>query len=884
MIRARFWKIGTIALLTGVPGCGSDRMLVSGEQGEAEPTEIPELGISMEGLGTVVADCNDGSGNNVGGAGNYDAASKTMTLALSGGSVVFSVVGTAVTVNGWSCYDEDGVALTTTNVKKMNVTTSSATASKIVFDLLPGSFGSIFSTTGGVVVDFDNAGDEFAVRGNTSANKMKVGETGGDVYVEVSGDTKADIKLTGGANIPGSLSFLLGDGADTFEAIDVATLSATHIDSAATVLDPLSATYAVVVYGGDGDDSIRGGMGNDSLYGNAGNDTFLNATADDGSDVFAGGAGTDTVSYAGRTAQVLADINPTGFVAVGGDLTAVTFDGTADYDIDVRVDDSADGVINGSDATLNIAAANATDLANALTLLNADADATTGGVTFSVDPRNRLIIKGAASFAVLSGQDEAALGLTAGIYTSTFGDADDGESGEADDLQEDIENLIGGSHASGDTLTGNDASNVITGGAGADIISGGLGAASCTGDVDVLNGGDGNDSFLMGSVADCGDEINGGAGTDKVDYQYRSAALTITVDGSGNDGLASEADNVKADNEVVVGGSAGDSITGGSGNETLHGGAGADTLSGGAGNDTLIGNAGNDILNGGAGDDLFENEGNDDVFAGFASVTTDDKGLGSDLMNGGTGTDKVTYAGRAAAIYASMCTDTAAATGAAVTAPIPAACTDSDGVGAAMTGSADVSAFDYSAATGSLVIAIGATQYTVVLDTLANTAALLSAINNLAGLKDEVTATVVATNLVLTLNTTATLTVDASSTAQVLTDLGLTSGATATGEGDKVINAEWLTGGAGADELTGHTAGETIEGGAAIDIIKGGAGDDTLFGDAANDILDGEAGNDTLFGGAGNDSSTGGAGDADVCEYVSGTDIAVVSHGCEVLN
>src|SRR5688572_13541473 len=164
MIRARFWKIGTIALLTGVPGCGNDAVLVGDEHADVEPTEIPELGISMEGLGTVVNDCNDGNG--VGGAGNYDAASKTMSMTLDGGANVFSVVGTAVSVNGWACYDEDGVALTTTNVKKMNITTSGS-GDKIVFDLLPGSFGSIFSTTGGVTIEFAHASDEFAVRGNT---------------------------------------------------------------------------------------------------------------------------------------------------------------------------------------------------------------------------------------------------------------------------------------------------------------------------------------------------------------------------------------------------------------------------------------------------------------------------------------------------------------------------------------------------------------------------------------------------------------------------------------------------------------------------------------------------------------------------------------------
>lgn len=881
MIRTRFWKIGTIALLTGAPGCGSDVNLSQQQPAQAEPTDIPELGISMEGLGTVVNSCNDGNG--VGSAGNYDTASKTMTLTLGGGSTVFSVVGTAVTVNGWSCFDEDGVALTTTNVKKMNITTTASAASKIVFDLLPGSFGSIFSTTGGVTIDFEHASDEFAVRGNTSANKMKAGETGGDVYVEVSGDTKADIKLTGATNIPGALTFLLGDGADTFEAIDVAGISASHIDSAATALDPLSASYTVAVYGGEGDDTLRGGLGDDDLYGNAGADTFLNDDADDGSDEFWGGAGTDVVSYASRSGAVTADINPVGVAVTGTvDLTTLTYPLTAD--IDLQVDDDDDGDIDGSDtAAVNLAATASTDVADFIADLMADADLPTG-VTISIDSRNRMLISHATRLIkITAAQDEATVGLAAATYTASSGDADDGESGENDDIHEDVENLIGGS--AGDTLTGNSVSNSLTGGGGADNLSGGVGGGTCASDVDVLTGGDGDDSFKMGIITDCGDEVVGGAGADTVDYQFRTAALTITVDGAANDGLASEADNIKTDVEVVIGGTAADTITGGNGNEVLHGGAGNDTLAGGAGNDTLIGNAGNDTLNGGAGDDLFENEGNDSVFVNSGSVTTDDKGAGADLMNGGVGTDKITYDGRAAGVYVTMCTDTGAATGAAVTAPIPAACTDADGGGGTLTGTADVSGFDYSSSTGNLVLAVGATQYTVVLDNLANTAALLNAINTLDGLEDEVTASTDADDyLVLTSKTTSTITVDATSTAQVLTDLGLTSGAEFSGEGDKVINAEWLTGGGAADELTGHTAGETIEGAAGADVIKGGAGDDTLFGDAANDTLDGEAGNDTLSGGAGNDSSTGGTGDADICEYVSGTDTAVASNGCEVLN
>jgi Ca2+-binding RTX toxin-like protein len=879
MIRTRFWKIGTIALLTGLPGCANE---MTTEQAERPPgaTEIPELGLAVEGLGAIVNDCNDGTG--VGGPSNYDSASKTMTLALGGGSAVFSVVGNAVTVNGWSCFDKDKLALTTTNVKKINITTSATTASKIVFDLLPGNFGTIFSTTGGVTIDFVNPGDEFAVRGNTAANKMKAGESGGDVYVEVSGDTKADIKLTG-AQIPGLLTFLLGDGNDSFDAIDVASVSAAHIDSAATALAPLPASYSVVVYGGEGDDTLRGGLGNDTLYGNAGNDTFLTHTAVDGADQYWGGPGTDTVSYAGRTNGIIADINPVGVSVTGAvDLTTLVYPLTVD--LDVQVDSNGDGIVDASDAALvNLAATGATNALDLIAQLLADADLP-AGMTITIDSRNKLLISHPTTvFAIVAGQDEATLGVVPATYNASNGDDDDGEPGEFDAIHEDIENIIGGS--GNDVLTGNSNANVLTGGAGNDDLSGGPGAADCAGKGDVLNGGEGNDRFTMGPIANCADEVIGGTGRDTVDYQYRSEGLIITIDNAANDGEPSENDNVKNDVEVVVGGSGNDTITGGSGNDELHGGAGDDVLNGGAGNDTLIGNAGNDILNGGAGDDLFENAGDDPVFANSASVTTDDKGAGADIINGGPGLDKVTYAGRTLPVYVTLCTDSAAATGGPVTAPIPAACSDSDGAGAELTGTEDVSGFDYSGDVGELVLAIGSTKYTVTLDGLADTAALLNAINTHPGLGDEIEASLDADDqLVLSLTTSSTLTVDADSTPAVLTELGLVAGTSVAGEGDKILNVEWLTGGSGDDKLIGHTAAETIEGGAGNDIIRGGAGDDTLFGDDGDDFVYGEAGNDALYGGAGNDRTVGGDGYADICEYDSATDTLVDNHGCESLN
>ncbi len=250
----------------------------------------------------------------------------------------------------------------------------------------------------------------------------------------------------------------------------------------------------------------------------------------------------------------------------------------------------------------------------------------------------------------------------------------------------DIENIISGS--GNDTLTGNVLSNHIQGGNGNDIISGGLNAGVCTTDIDVLDGEGGNDTFDEGLVADCGDTLNGGAGKDIADYQGRSLPVVIDLDGTADDGSpagAGEKDNVKNDIEVVLGGSGNDTITGSSLADELHGGPGNDTLNGGSGNDTLIGDSGNDILNGEAGDDTFD----ESQLGGAATdvyytAATEDKGAGDDIINGGTGVDdKVTYAGRATTLVATICTDPSKLTGnsALTGASVPSApqCADNDG-------------------------------------------------------------------------------------------------------------------------------------------------------------------------------------------------------------
>jgi Ca2+-binding RTX toxin-like protein len=218
---------------------------------------------------------------------------------------------------------------------------------------------------------------------------------------------------------------------------------------------------------------------------------------------------------------------------------------------------------------------------------------------------------------------------TSSITVTIDNTANDGLSGEADNVRTDVENVRGSS--GNDRITGSIENNVLSGGPGNDTLIGGNGD-------DTLNGDAGDDIFMAATSTDGADIFAGGAGTDTVNTSSRSADQTITLDGRANDGLSGENDNFRTDIENVVGGAGADTITGGSGANRIDGRGGADTLNGGAGNDTLIGGLGADTLNGDAGNDT------------FVSTSTD----GADTISGGIGTDTVDYSARTASVTVTL--------------------------------------------------------------------------------------------------------------------------------------------------------------------------------------------------------------------------------------
>lgn len=212
-----------------------------------------------------------------------------------------------------------------------------------------------------------------------------------------------------------------------------------------------------------------------------------------------------------------------------------------------------------------------------------------------------------------------------------------------------VENIIGS--GSNDSITGNNSDNIIVGGSGNDV----------------LKGGGGNDKFIASYSYN--DTIDGGTGTDTVDYTSNRAKLNVNL----NTGIAikeygySYSDSDTLSNiENVIGSIFDDTITGNNLSNVINGGAGNDTLDGGAGFDTadystayksvtanlttgsatgygtdkllnienLMGSSYADKLSGNSGANTLKGGAGDDILTG---------GAGDDLLDGGAGSDWAYY-------------------------------------------------------------------------------------------------------------------------------------------------------------------------------------------------------------------------------------------------
>jgi Ca2+-binding RTX toxin-like protein len=188
-----------------------------------------------------------------------------------------------------------------------------------------------------------------------------------------------------------------------------------------------------------------------------------------------------------------------------------------------------------------------------------------------------------------------------------------------------IESFVGSSAA--DTLAGTDAPTTwrITANNGGTV-------AWATGaytfhSFENLLGGAGDDTFKLSNGRGFAGTIDGGGGTNTLDYSSYTTAVAVALADSGF-GTATNVMGGVVNIQNVSGGTGNDTLTGNSGDNLLRGNAGDDVLNGGSGgNDILVGGAGNDALTAGPGRSL--------LFGGTGADTLLGGG-GDDLLIAGT--------------------------------------------------------------------------------------------------------------------------------------------------------------------------------------------------------------------------------------------------------
>ncbi len=375
--------------------------------------------------------------------------------------------------------------------------------------------------------------------------------------------------------------------------------------------------------GTSADETISGTAGSDVIVGNAGNDTLDDGGG--GPDELIGGTGNDTyiVTNAGDTAYELA-----------GEGTDTVRTALAAYVLSANVENL---VYTGS--AVFVGRGNALD--------NVIAGGIGDDTLYGFDGRDTLI--GGAGDDLLDGGTGLANQLEGGtgndIYVvSAVGDTVTEFSGEGIDtvrttlasylIGPNIENLfydgasdfIGSGNASdnviigrggNDSLSGFGGSDYLIGGAGDDLLDGGSGAGN------TLQGGTGNDTYIVSAIGDTVTEFSG-EGIDTVrastaSFVLPSAVENLTYTGTGDFiGVGNTGDN------TIIGAGGNDSLSGGSGRDILIGSAGDDTLSGGFGaTNELYGGTGNDTYVVDAADTIIElpGEGIDRVITSLTNYT-----------------------------------------------------------------------------------------------------------------------------------------------------------------------------------------------------------------------------------------------------------------------
>ncbi|BAZ48098.1 hypothetical protein NIES4103_07030 [Nostoc sp. NIES-4103] len=394
--------------------------------------------------------------------------------------------------------------------------------------------------------------------GGTGNDSLSGGD-GNDTYiVDSSGDIVTEENGSGGDSgkvdtVKSSVDWTLG------AYLENLTLTGKAINGNGNALNNwiLGNSASNVLFGGDGNDSIRGFALDDTIYGEAGNDKLDGGDGNDylqdslGNNSLCGGAGDDSLDVSNSSS--------------GNNL----LDGGSGNDYLYAVSSGGNNTLKGGAGNDYLSA--------------------------YYSSGNNLLDGG-------SGNDT----LNASVY---FGSNNTLKGGAGDDsLNVDSSgNLVDGGSGN-DTLSFSDGNNILKGGDGDDYF---YDYYSQSGD-NVLSGGDGNDyfSFALPRRGSGTQTVDGGTGNDtlQANYYYAREGIVTTVDSTSTNGTITASNyqiNFQSiENFIITGTEYTDSLLGGNGNDSLNGRSGDDTIKGSAGDDTLsLSGISNSLVDGGIGDD-----------------------------------------------------------------------------------------------------------------------------------------------------------------------------------------------------------------------------------------------------------------------------------------
>jgi Ca2+-binding RTX toxin-like protein len=435
----------------------------------------------------------------------------------------------------------------------------------------------------GRIVNINSAGVGIKLNGSgthTLTNSGTISVTAGHNAI-VSTHAAAIDNLTNSGTINGDID--LGGG------IDTVTTTNGLINGVANLGDG-NDIYVGSNVGVNTVDTVIGGLGNDTITGNAGND-ILDGGADD--DTIYGGDGLDTITGGGTTVGGYNTLvgglgNDTYWVSNSSDVVTELYGVPGGID---TIKSSVDYTLGATSFVETLQAADALAI-TALTLtgnLNANtiignagnntlnggtldkvADILSGGLgndTYWIYTSTDRVIE-ANSVLLVGGTDTINTAVDYRIATGVY----------AEILQTTDAAGIGAIKLAGNSSLG----QTIIGNAGANVLDGGIDTF-----VDVLNGGAGNDTYILGSSTN--DQVIDSAGIDTISsYASRDLNNYATIENLTMITVTASTASGNVLDNVILGSSSANTIDGRGGNDTLNGGLGNDTLTGGIGNDIFV--------------------------------------------------------------------------------------------------------------------------------------------------------------------------------------------------------------------------------------------------------------------------------------------------------